>query len=286
LIGLAAVLVTTQQLLAVAAEVGTGDIPTVYGAFSERASLQVVGGIGAVLSLVLATVFGALLTGMVVVVVSEDLFDRRVSVGEVWRRVRPRVWALLAASLIAGLLPFAGLLFLLAPGGVLLTLIGLVVPGAVLWAAWSLTTPALVLERLGPIRALRRSWRLAMPSFWRVWGIRALAVLLGWLMQSLLLVPFAALGILLASATGSGSADPLPLVALACLVLGSILGGMIAQPFLAGVLALLYVDRRMRAEGFDIVIQQQARSALRAASPGGRSGSPHTPAAATTRSGT
>jgi len=272
--GLAAVLVTVQQLLAMVAEVGTGDIPTVYGTFSEQASLQVVGGIGAALSLVLSTLVSAVLTGMIVVVVAEDVFGRRVGIGGVWQRVRPRLRALALASLVAGVLPFAGLVFLLfPPGGVLLTLVTLAVPGAVLWAAWSLATPALVLERLGPIRALRRSWRLVMPGFWRVWGIRALSVLLGWVMQGLLIVPFAAFAALLAAVLGSGGGDdPLPLAALACLALGSILGGMIAQPFLAGVLALLYVDRRMRAEGLDIVIQRRARTARRGAGADSRAG--------------
>jgi hypothetical protein len=279
MIGLAALLVTLQQLLAVAAEVGTGDIPSVFGAFSQSAPLQVAGGIGIVLSLVLTTVVGAVLTGMVVVVVSEDILGRRVRLRDVWDRVRPRLWALITGAAIAGALPFAGLIFLLLPGaGVPLALITLVVPGALLWGAWALTTPALVLERLGPIRALRRSWRLAFPAFWRVWGIRVLSVLLGWVMQSLLLIPFAALGALIANLLGAGGDVPLPLPALACLVLGSILGGMIAQPFLAGVLALLYVDRRMRAEGFDIVIQQQARAARRA----GTGGAPATGSASTT----
>jgi len=270
MIGLSALLVTVQELLAVGAEVGTGDIPTVFGVLSDRASLQPVGGIGAVLGLLLSTVVGALLTGMVVVVVSEDIFGRRVTAGDVWRRVRPRMWALAAASLIAGLLPFVGLVLLVLPGGAVLALLSLVVPGAVLWGSLALTTPALVLEHLGPIRALRRSWRLAFRDFWRVWGIRALSVLLGWVMQSLLLVPFATLGALLAYALGARGDDQLPLVALACVVLGSILGGIIAQPFLAGVLALLYVDRRMRAEGLDIVIQQQARASRRMGSGGER----------------
>jgi len=283
-IGLSAVLVTLQQLLAVAAEVGTGDIPTVYGAFSDRASLQVVGGVGAVLSLVVSSVVGAVLTGMIVLVVAEDVFGRRLGVGDVWERVRPRLWALIAASLLAGVLPFVGLLFLLLPAGVPLTLISLAVPGALLWGALALTTPALILERLGPIRALRRSWRLSFPAFWRVWGIRALSVLLGWVMQSLLLIPFTALGVLLATLLGANADDP-PLVALACVVLGSILGGMIAQPFLAGVLALLYVDRRMRAEGLDIVIQQQARAAQRTGSAASRAAQLPTATVAATGSG-
>ncbi len=279
-IGLSALLVATQQVLAVAAEIASGDIPTVFVAFSRSASLQVVGGIGAIVGLVLSTLASALLTGMVVVVVSEDMFGRRVGAGDVWRRVRPRLGALVTASLIAGLSPFAGLLFVVVPGaGALLAVILLIVPGALLWGAWALTTPALVLERLGPIRALRRSWRLAFPAFWRVWGIRSLSVLLGLVMQSLLLLPFAALGALLANVAGSSAGDPLPLMALICVVTGSILGGTIAEPFLAGVLALLYVDRRMRAEGLDLVLQRRDRAVRWPGKAGRPSG--HLPAAGT-----
>jgi hypothetical protein len=38
---------------------------------------------------------------------------------------------------------------------------------------------------------------------------------------------------------------------------------MITAPFLAGVLALLYIDRRMRAEGLDFVLRRQERTARR-----------------------
>jgi hypothetical protein len=269
-IGLAALVVGTKEILSVGAAVATGEIPTALGAFSVSVSLQAVGGIGAVAGLVLSALAGALMTGVMVVVLSEDMFGRRTGSGAVWRRVRPRLAALAAGSLIAGMAPFAGLLLLAVPVvGPLLALIVLVLPGGLLWGAWALTTPALMLEHLGPVRALRRSWRLAVPDFWRIWGIRALAVLLGAVMQSLLIIPFATLGTVLAVVLGYGADDPLPLVAFAFVVLGRILGGIIAEPFLAGVLALLYVDRRMRAEGLDIVLQQRDRSARRPACPGG-----------------
>jgi hypothetical protein len=246
-IGLSALLVAVQQLLVLGTDLATGGIPTAGGFATD-----LIGGVGTILSFVLAAVLGAILTGMIVVVVSEDVLGRRTSIGDVWARVRPRIWALLGASVIAGVLPFIGLLFLVAPG-------------VYLWGVWALTTPALILERLGPIQAVRRSWRLVRPDFWRVWGIRALSVLLGWLVQNLFVIPFVFLGVLVASALGSEDSDALPLVAIVFVILGTILGGMIAEPFLAGVVALLYVDRRMRAEGLDIVLQQQVRAARRTA---------------------
>jgi hypothetical protein len=156
---------------------------------------------------------------------------------------------LLLAAAIAGIVPYVGLVFL-------------VVPGLLLWAAWSLTTPALVLEGIGPIAALRRSWRLAWPALVRVWWVRTLSVLMGFLIQFLIAVPFSAAGALVVVATG-GEDDPgtvATVVVLALSVLGGIAAGMITAPFLAGVLALLYIDRRMRAEGLDLVLRRQGRA--------------------------
>jgi hypothetical protein len=42
------------------------------------------------------------------------------------------------------------------------------VPGAYLWGMWQLWLVALVVERLGPIAALRRSWQLMSGAWWRI----------------------------------------------------------------------------------------------------------------------
>jgi hypothetical protein len=250
-LGLAVLLITLQQALVVGAQLITGDIPTLTGFGGGSFSLELLGGFGGLIGTLLSAVVGAVLTGMLVVVVSEDVLGRRVTAGQVWARVRPRLWALLVAAAIAGLLPYVGLLFL-------------VIPGVILWGAWALTTPALVLEGLGPFQALRRSWRLAWPAFARVWSVRTLSELLATLMQFLIAVPFAVGGTLVALALGGDEGSQLPVLALVLVVLGGIVAGTLTAPFLAGVLALLYVDRRMRAEGLDLVLQRQARaSALR-----------------------
>jgi hypothetical protein len=180
---------------------------------------------------------------MIVVVVSEDVLGRRTSIRDVVRAVRPRLGALVVAAVLAGALPYLGLVLL-------------VVPGVFLWGAWALTTPALIVEGLGPVRALRRSWRLAVPAFWWVWGIRVLSVLIGLLMQAILVLPFVAVASGLASLLDPTAPAVQPL-ALVLTVLGNIVAGTVVSPFLAGVQALLYVDRRMRAEGLDIVWQRQ-----------------------------
>jgi hypothetical protein len=249
-VGLAALLVTLQQVLSLVFQLATEGLPT-FGTLEDEAfSLQAIGGFGGIVGTLLAAVVGAVLTGMLVVVVSEDVLGRRVTAADVWRRIRRRLWALVIAAAIAGILPYVGLVFL-------------VVPGMILWAAWALTTPALVLEGIGPFAALGRSWRLAWSNLIRVWWVRTLSVLIGFLVSFLIAAPFEAAGLLLAFATGADddSRPAITALVLALSVLGGIAAGMITAPFLAGVLALLYIDRRMRAEGLDLVLRRQQRTA-------------------------
>jgi hypothetical protein len=256
-VGLAALLVTLQQVISLAVQLGTNGLPTQVGVGDETESIQaLIGGFGGITSALVSAVIAAVITGMLVVVVSEDVLGRRVSAAEVWRRIRPRLWPLLLAAAMAGILPYVGLLFL-------------IIPGLILWALWALTTPALVLEGLGPIAALRRSAQLAGPALIRVLGVRTLSVLIGLLIQVLIALPFGLIGVLIVVA---GDGDPGSTATVAILALdglGAIVAGMITAPFLAGVLALLYIDRRMRAEGLDFVLRRQERTARRAPVGGG-----------------
>jgi hypothetical protein len=72
-------------------------------------------------------------------------------------------------------------------------------------------------------------------------------------------LPFTIAAVVLgASPFGSGSA---PLPALTLTALGGLVAGAVAGPFGGAVDALLYVDRRMRGEGLDLELAQQARRA-------------------------
>jgi hypothetical protein len=248
-VGLAALLVTLQQLLALVVELVTNGLPT-FGSFEDEAfSAQVIGGFGGIAGTLLAAVVGAVLTGMLVIVVSEDVLGRQVTAADVWRRIRRRVGPLIVAAAIAGIVPYLGLVLL-------------IVPGMILWAAWAMTTPALVLEGIGPFAALGRSWRLAWPNLIRVWWVRTLSVLIGFLMTFLISVPFEVAGAIVVFATDADTQDrPVAtVVVLALTTIGGIAAGMLTAPFLAGVLALLYIDRRMRAEGLDLVLRRRERT--------------------------
>jgi hypothetical protein len=126
----------------------------------------------------------------------------------------------------------------------------------------ALTTPAIVLEQLGPIQGLRRSWRLVRSDFWRVWGIRALATAIGWFLTGIIATPFIVIGTVVLL-TGGLEGDPAgwrQAIFLAVNAIGGIVAGSVIQPYLSGVLGLLYIDRRMRGEGLDISLQETARA--------------------------
>lgn len=249
-LGLSAILVSIQAAITTAATVIGGQLPTdPFGTVApEEASFHV--GLSDLGGQLLAAIVGAVLTGMVVVVVAEDTLGRPVTIRGVWRRVRQRadgrvsagrLGALLTAAVLAGALPFLGLLLL-------------VVPGVLLWGGLALATPALILEQVGPFAALRRSWRLVRPGFGQVWGTRALSVVIGGILQLLLQVPFIVAAMVIAASASDATWAPWSVLTI--IAAGEVVAGTVTAPFLAGVLALLYLDRRMRAEGLDIEWQR------------------------------
>jgi hypothetical protein len=132
-----------------------------------------------------------------------------------------------------------------------------------LWGRLALAVPVFVLERQGPGRAIARSWRLVRGAFWRVWGLRALVSLIVGAASAALTAPIIVL--LFGSATRGENASAIVLVLAA--ITGAVVW-MLTQPVVASALTLIYVDRRMRAEGLDLQLTQAARAAD--ASPAGQ----------------
>ncbi len=246
-LAVALLLVILQQVVLVASLLLLEGVPGQVSFAPGIEELNLASGVGALIGLFVSTVIGAVLTGLIVVLVAEDMLGQQLSLGEVWHRVQSRLVAIIGVSLITMVLSVLGLLLL-------------VVPGAILWAGWALAVPALLLERLGPIRALRRSWQLAWPDVLRVFAVRLVGSLFGFLLLYVVALPFELLGFI---ATDDG--DPTTaetqgsLLVVGLAAVGSILGGVLMRPFLAAVLALLYLDRRMRAEGMDVVLYLQLR---------------------------
>jgi hypothetical protein len=212
------------------------------------------GGVAAVvLSYVAAAIFSALLAGVVTEVVGKAVIGQRVEGAAVLRAVGARWWRLVLVSVLAGALPFLPALLLIAgPVGLVAA-----IPLAVyLWGKLAIAVPAFVLERTGVGGAISRSWRLVRGAFWRTWGLRALAYLIVVIAASVLSIPFGISSFQDLSGGHSRSAGSIAL---------STIGGgivwMLTEPLLAAAVTLIYIDRRMRAEGLDIQLTQAARQA-------------------------
>jgi hypothetical protein len=203
----------------------------------------------------------------VVVVVGKGVLGRPTTFGEVWSEVRGRLGALVGLALLTALLVVAPMLVgvvlaavLSAAGsagavlGVLLA-IGGVAAGAYLYVRLALAAPVLLLEKASVRTSLSRSGVLVSRSWWRVCGLLLLAMLITRIVASVLGVPVQLVGSVLTGSDASGRTAAFVFVAE---VVASGIAATLVAPFSAGVRALLYVDRRMRAEGLDLTLQAAA----------------------------
>ncbi len=240
----------------------SGDVARLLASFSASTGL----------TLLVQLVATAVLTGIITVVISNAVLGRPISLVDAWRVARRRLFPLVLVSLFFPLTVLAVLAVGIGPT-VALGVSGLTW-AAVLWAlgsslagicviayAWvKLATvgPAVVLENRGPIAATRRSARLVSRSFWRVFGIEALVVVISQVFSSIFAVPFALLAGGTGIFTGQSGTNPYEALPLFITSVGQVIGATLALPFAAAVTVLLYVDLRMRREGLDIELQRAA----------------------------
>src|SRR6185437_737100 len=113
----------------------------------------------------------------------------------------------------------------------------------------------IVLERLPVFEAIRRSFALVRNSFWRVLGIWLLAALVTTIIAGAVGMPFSIVGqVMLGGTSSTGKL----ILGTSIASIGTALGEILTAPFSAGVVVLLYTDRRIRAEAFDLVLQTGA----------------------------
>jgi hypothetical protein len=219
----------------------------------SRILSSVGGGLGGSL---ISAVFAAVLTGMLIVVVTEDVVGRRVSFELVWNKVRSRIWRLIGLSVVVGVLEFGGLLLCLAPG-------------IWLWGIWAVAVPALMVENRSIGGSLGRSRRLVEGMFWRVWGVRALGYLTAGAISVGVGLVFGLIGLAVtgdqAGGVGVSSYDFSSLSAgtIVLLGMGSAVAALLAAPVKAGIDSLLYVDQRMRKENLAVDLQAAAAAVRR-----------------------
>lgn len=208
-------------------------------------------------------------------ILQDAVIGRPVSFGTVWRRAWSRVPAVIGTvflTALIGLVPVAlAILFFvlivvaLITGDsdiatwALLPLLGLLVafPVAVwLWVKFIFAPAAAVLERQGPIAAMRRSSRLVRGDWWRIYGISVLGGVIAAVVSYVVQLPFNFLGMLPGMAgtsdLGPESSAGQAVVAMSGMLIAMFVAQMIGQIFSATfpqlVNSLLYVDQRIRKE--------------------------------------
>jgi hypothetical protein len=120
----------------------------------------------------------------------------------------------------------------------------LIVPAIWLSFMWALAIPALLFERLGPVAALRRSFRLVKGRWWKVAATLIVGVLLVTFLASIIQGVLLIVPALLADGNDV-------VLAFATVVAGTV-GSVMSTPFTVAVAALVYFDQRVRKEGFDL----------------------------------
>ncbi|MBO0609039.1 hypothetical protein [Myceligenerans salitolerans] len=222
----------------------SGLIPGLYGVT-----------LGTVVTLSLAS---PLAMGGVALSVSESAIDKKVTMAETWRRVGPRWWFLIALGLVKGLAVF--LVFLVAVAlvagmfaldtglgvfGVFLALAGLLVFGAWFVVRTLLMAPAIVLEGQGFWATLVRGWQLTRGVFWRMLGIYLLTYLILSFLGQIVGAP-------VSYGFGFASVMASPVVVQIGVALTTLIVALLETIFMGAVVALLYIDTRMRREGLDV----------------------------------
>jgi hypothetical protein len=192
-------------------------------AFADRAGLNSVTSelLWTLIALVLSIVGSFWMQGALVEAVS-DVRDGRIdtTIGELYARTRPKLAALIAAGIVAGI-------------GIVIGLILLIVPGLFLLTRWALIPAVIVIEKRRAGDSFDRSWELTRGYGWTVFG-------------SLLLAFFA-----YAVIQGIFTAVFLPLPRFAAIWIGGLVSHSVATPLIALTGAVLYFRLARISVGVD-----------------------------------
>jgi hypothetical protein len=197
----------------------TVDVQTVQGL--QVAVNNCTGGFarGALLSAIgffIAIAIQQLLAGAVTRGGAAATLGREVDVSASYRYAFSRIGGLIGLALLIGLIVGIGFILLIIPGIIFLVFL-------------SVSVAAFIVERLGAVDSMKRSWRLVSGNWWHTLGVIVVASILAGIVNGIL------------TAIGGSS------------FIGSWIFSSIAQiitaPWVALVYVLLYVDLRARHEG-------------------------------------
>jgi hypothetical protein len=276
--GFAAVLSVVAQLIRLLVGLALNNVPGTFGSTSFSASdtenssdnlhLVATSLAGSAATLAVDALCVAVLAGVVTGVVGKAVIGQRADGREIITAVRRRWFGLLVVSVLAEILPWTPVVLVIvgiALGavstglGIFVGVIGglaALILCPLLWGRLAVAVPIFILERRGPGASIARSWRLVKGAFWRTWGLRALVQIIVSIAASVLSIPL----VLVLIPTALNGKTPSTTVLVLLVIFGAVVW-MLTQPLIAASLTLIYIDRRMRAEGLDVQLTQAARAA-------------------------
>jgi hypothetical protein len=248
----------------------------VEGATSADTDAIVAGAVGGFILLMLvpvaiSLVASAFLQGVMVVEVATGTLGERLGFGALWRRAAKRIWPLLgwtaivtgailvvvaafvALIVVAAMTSTTALVVAIVVG--VLSGLGLAALGVWLGTKVSLVPSVIVLEGAGVGAAVRRSWRLTDGFFWRTFGTLLLVSVILNSAAQVVVQPVSLIGTILATIvdpTGSGAAITITVITTVVTLILSLLIGAITAVVQAALVAVIYIDLRMRKEGLDL----------------------------------
>ncbi|PYI69272.1 hypothetical protein CVV68_02370 [Arthrobacter livingstonensis] len=232
---------------------------------------------------IISALMEMVLQGALVVPVLRATLNRKTEFGQMWRLVKPRIGSLLllalvyAAATFLAIAVYAGILIGLlvatnsmgsSSGGLAALGFGLLLSlpflAAGIWVGVKvmLAPASIVVEDIGVFAAIKRSWQLTRQNWWRTFGIAALAAIIASVIGGIITTPVTLLlGLLLP--VMSPNPDQLMGTTALATVISSLIGalvGAVTVAFQTGVMALIYVDLRMRRDGFDVTLLKESES--------------------------
>jgi hypothetical protein len=221
--------------------------------------------------LVLTLFISAVLQGAMVVPVARSILNRPTGFRQMWGLARSRAWALVR---LAALMMAAGLLAFVVLAGIAVALVSAMegtgallliplVPAFIALSFWiyiklMVAPAAVVIEELGALDGLRRSWSLTRANWWRIFGITLVVSVMVGVIGQVVMIPVSLLptflGGVISPHGGTGQDIAIAVgVGVATAVLGALVGA-VGYAFQTSVMALLYMDLRMRKDGLDIAL--------------------------------
>jgi hypothetical protein len=244
---------------------------------ADLASLGL-GFLAAVLLVAILTLFiSAVLQGAMVVPVARSILNRPTGFRQMWVLARSRAWTLVR---LAAVMMLAGLLAILLPAGLAVAVISTMesaafllliplFPAVVALLTWiyiklMVAPAAVVIEELGALDALRRSWSLTRANWWRLLGITLVVSIMVGIIGQVVMIPVSLLPAILSGflSPHAGSEQDVTVavaVGVATAVVGALVGA-VGYAFQTSVMALIYMDLRMRKDGLDIALLRQMES--------------------------